>query len=155
MQSRAAASSKQPPPPCRASTLAVTKASGLTNFSINSNATAWRVSWRGAVASVHKGPRALCLQPPLRATGAAWTVPPLWLRGMDSARQLTPHPPRARRYKETCVDGNCEDTMFCADACDVVCPDWKAANCPAAGRRLAASAAGRRLGGCPCGGRGR
>uniref|UniRef100_A0A7S0E4Z8 EF-hand domain-containing protein n=1 Tax=Phaeocystis antarctica TaxID=33657 RepID=A0A7S0E4Z8_9EUKA len=58
-------------------------------------------------------------------------------------------------YKETCVDGNCEDTMFCADACDVVCPDWKAANCPAAGRRLAASAAGRRLGGCPCGGKGR
>eukprot|EP00964_Phaeocystis_antarctica_P009550 scaffold5185_cov79-Phaeocystis_antarctica.AAC.2 len=67
---------------------------------------------------------------------------------MDPARQPTPHPPRARRYKETCEDGNCEETMFCADACDVVCPDWKAANCPATsteGRRLKKSKKG-----CPC-----
>jgi len=44
-------------------------------------------------------------------------------------------------YKASCTDngGQCEKTMFCDDACDVVCPDWKAANCPAA------SAGGRRL----------
>jgi len=36
--------------------------------------------------------------------------------------------------------GQCDMTMFCDDACEVVCSDWKDANCPAAsageGRRL-------------------
>ena len=50
--------------------------------------------------------------------------------------------PRARRYAAMCNEngGQCDVTMFCDDACDVVCSDWKDANCPAAsageGRRL-------------------
>lgn len=54
-------------------------------------------------------------------------------------------------YKETCADGICEETMFCADACDVVCPEWKQQNCAADSTASRKLTAGRGLGVvCPC-----
>ena len=119
MQSRAAASSK---PPGRrrqrqmiiiilASTLAVIKASGLTTSSKNSNVRAWQVPWRGAVASLHKGPRLL---PPAVPT-CQWRAlgrQPLWLREMDRSWTLPANRLRtlpalaATKHRATITVGN-------------------------------------------------
>jgi len=112
----------------------------------------------GSVAGVHKGPRPLHGRPSVpvvaRLGPPTSTTVGLWLRErwtLPANRPPRTPSPRARRYKETCAGGICEETMFCADACGVVCPEWKQQNCAADSTASRKLTAGRGLGVvCPC-----